>query len=112
MCRVNRMQKRLFRITTSKLLQRLSLSPIDVYVSQRQLRWVGHVMRMSWDRLPRKVISFWIRSKRPKGCPNLTYGRSPKKSLKKADVDTENWFVLSLDCDGWTNVINNIPLVY
>ena len=33
------------RISVSELLQRLSLSPIVVYVSQRQLRWAGRVMR-------------------------------------------------------------------
>ena len=33
------------RISASELLQRLSLSPIVVYVSQRQLRWTGRVMR-------------------------------------------------------------------
>ena len=92
MCRVNKMQTRLFRITTSELLQRPSLSPTDVYVSQRKLHWTGHVMRMSWDYLPRKMIS-----KRPKGYPNLTYDRSLQ---------------MSLDRDGWRDIINNIPLVF
>ena len=112
MCRVNRMQTHLFRMITSELLQRLSLSPTDVYVSQQQLRWGGHVMCMPWDLLPRKMISSTVGSERPKGCPNLTYGQFLKKSLKKADVDIENWHVLSLDRDGWRDIINNIPLVY
>ena len=90
MCCVNRMQTHLFRIATSGLLYRLVLSPIHVYVSQQQLRRVGHVMRMLWYRLPRKMISSWVCSKRPKGCPNLTYGRYLKKSLKKANVGIEN----------------------
>ena len=69
-------------------------------------------MRILWGRFPRKMISSWVRSKRHKSCPNLTYGRSLKKSLKKYDADIENWHVLSLDRNGWTEVINNIPLVY
>ena len=68
-------------------------------------------MRMPWDRLPRKIISSWVRSKRPKGCPNLIYVRSLKKSLKKADVVIENWDILSFDRDGSTDVIDNIPII-
>ena len=108
MCHVSRIQIRVFRINTSELLQKLSLCSIDTYVSQQQLRWAGHVMRMPWNRLPRKVMSSWVRSKRPRGCPNLTYGRSLKKSLKKADIDIENWDILALDRDRWRNVIHNI----
>ena len=70
MCHVHRMQTCLFRITTSELLQILSLSTTDVYVTQRKSRWAGHVIRMPWDRFPRKMISSWVRSKRPKGCPS------------------------------------------
>ena len=44
MCHVSRIQTRVFRITTSELLQKLSLCSIDTYVSQQQLRWAGHVM--------------------------------------------------------------------
>ena len=72
-------------LSSNELLQRLSLLPVDVYVFQQQLRCAGHVMRMLWDRLPRKMIL-----KRPKCYPNLTCGRSLKKSLKKADVDIKN----------------------
>ena len=71
---VNRMQTCLFQITTSELLQRLSLSSVDAYVSQQQLCWAGHVICMPWDYLPRKMISSWVCSKRLKGCPNLTFG--------------------------------------
>ena len=89
----------LYPLKTSEK-QRFSLSPMDVYVCQRQLPWAGHVMRMPWDCLPRKMILFWVRSKQPKGCANVTYGRYLKSFLKKADVDIEKWNVLSLDHDG------------
>ena len=56
-------------------------------------------MRIPWDRLPRKMISSWVRSKSPEGCSDLNYGRSLEKSWKKADFDIENWRVLFLDRD-------------
>ena len=94
MFRVNRPQTRLFRITTAELFQRNSLSLTDVYVLQGQLGCAGHVMRIPWDRLPRKMISSWVRSKSPEGCSNLTYGRSLEKSWEKADFDVENFDML------------------
>ena len=84
MFRVNRPQARLFRITTTELFQRHSLSLTDVYVLQGQLGCAGHVMRIPWDRLPRKMISSWVRSKSPEGCSDLTYGRFLEKSWKKS----------------------------
>ena len=112
MCNVNRSHTFNLRITTNELLQQLSLSPIDVYISQCQMRWAGHVMRMPWNRLPNKMISSWVRAKRPRGCPSLTYGRSLKKSLLKAGVEMENWTVLCQDRAGWRNIINSIPSRY
>ena len=76
------------------------------------MRWAGHVMRMPWNRLPNKMISSWVRAKRPRGCPSLTYGRSLKKSLLKAGVELENWTVLCQDRAGWRNIINSIPSRY
>ena len=113
MCCVNRMQTRLFRITASELLRNSLCHQLMSIFFQRQFCWAGHVMCMPWDRFPRKMISSWVCSKRPKGYyPNLVYGRSLKKTLNKTDVDTENWHVLFLDRDEWRDIINDIPLVY
>ena len=84
MCRVNRWHVRKHRITTKELLSRVGLKSIDTYVTQRQLRWAGHVARISYDRLPRKMLSSWVPSKRPKGAPEFTYGRGLFKALEKA----------------------------
>jgi hypothetical protein len=35
-----------------QLMQELGLDAIDFYVARRQLRWLGHVSRMDWERLP------------------------------------------------------------
>ena len=48
MCRVSRKHTRQHHISTVALEQRLGLDPIDVYLSRRQLRWLGHVRRMDY----------------------------------------------------------------
>ena len=40
-----------------QLMQELGLDAIDFYVARRQLRWLGHVSRMGWERLPRRMLS-------------------------------------------------------
>ena len=76
MCRINRFQTRKKQISTSQLLNDLKLKPIEAYIDQRQMSWAGHVSRMTWNRLPRKMLTAWCNSKRPKGAPQNTYGQN------------------------------------
>ena len=97
MCRVTRRQTRDHRISNNELMNRLSVKSVDTYIYRRQLQWAGHVIRMPWSRLPRKMLSSWVRSKRPIGAPKFTYGRSLYKALKKADIDVDFWHELAMD---------------
>ena len=98
------------RLRTVDLLDKLSLESIDSYICRQQLRWAGHVIRMPWSRLPRKMLSCWVRSKRPRGAPKYTYGRSLMKCLRKAKIDTENWHVLALDKLSWRSKLHNLKI--
>ena len=106
MCRVTRLHTRKHLISNAELLERTDLQPIDSYISKRQLRWAGHVARMPNDRLPRKMLSCWVNNKRPRGAPQMTYGRSLKKSLKKAKIPSTNWHELAQDRAKWRELIN------
>lgn len=108
MCRVTRKHTRNHRISTLELLRRTGLSSIDVYVTRRQLRWAGHVARMDFSRLPRKMLSSWVRSKRPRGAPQYTYGRGLMKSLRKAGVDTGTWWLQAGDRLQWRDAVNSV----
>ena len=107
MCRVNRRHTRKHRITTDELLERLELKHIDSYVTKRQLQWAGHVMRMSFERLPRKIMTAWTPSKRPVGCPSFTYGRGLHKALRKFNIPSDEWTVLSSNREIWRDIINS-----
>ena len=64
-----------FRFSNNELLRRLNLRKINEHITKRQLRWGGHVARMDFDRLPRKMIPPWVCNKHPIGAPEFTYGR-------------------------------------
>jgi hypothetical protein len=38
----------------------LGLTSLDQVISNRKLRWAGHVRRMDWSRLPRKFLTSWV----------------------------------------------------
>ena len=108
MCHVSRFRLWKDHITMIELMNEVDVKDIDSYLCKQQLRWVGHVIRMPWERLPRKMLSCWVRSKRPRGCPIFTYGRSIFKSLKHAGVDKNEWHEMAVDRVKWRRVISNI----
>ena len=108
MCAVNRFRTWNEHISTASLLEKVSIKNLDSYLFKCQLRWVGHVVRMPWERLPRKMLTCWVRSKRPRGCPKFTFGRSIKKALNFAKIDFDNWFEIANDRTEWRSAINRI----
>ena len=83
----------------------LGLKPIDEYVSRRQLRWLGHVARMDYERLPRKMLSSWVAAPRPRGAPPMTYRRSIEKALANFNVKYSEWPALAADRAAWRETL-------
>ena len=101
MARVTRKHAWDHHISTEELMHRLGLDAIDFCVSRRQLGWAGHVSRMGFERLPRRMLSCWVPHKRPLGAPHMTYGRSLGKALDVFDLDHKKWPELAADRAAW-----------
>ena len=95
------------RISTCQLLNDLKMKPIEAYIDQRQMRWAGHVSRMPWNRLPRKILTAWCNSKNPRGAPQMTYGWNLKKVFKRRSVDHKTWMVRSKNAVFWSEKIRS-----
>ena len=76
MSRITLAQSRMYQIPTREIETELGLvnGQILKYIARRQLRWLGHVSRMPFDRLPRSLLSSWLPYKRPRGAPEMTFG--------------------------------------
>ena len=105
MSRVTRKHTWDHHISTQALGQELGIDGIDMYVTRRQLRWLGHVSRMNFERLPRQMLSSWVPSDRPQGAPQMTYGRTIKKALKKFGIDYDTWPELAADRALWSETL-------
>ena len=98
------------RLTTHSLAQKLELDSIDNYVYRRQLRWVGHVYRMPFTRLPRRMLTSWVAAKRPAGGQLMTFGRSVGKALDNFNIDRSSWHELAADRVAWRAAIHGSQL--
>ena len=60
-------------------------------MARRRLRWLGHVRRMDWSRLPRKLLSSWVYQARPLGRPRKRWAESIEYDIKTAGLTFSNW---------------------
>ena len=83
---------------------------MNYYVHRRTLRWLGHVAHMPFTRIPRKMLTAWVRAPRFRDKASLYYGNYVLKCLERAGIDKSNWFDLTQDRDNWRSSINDIKL--
>jgi len=93
------------RISTKNLEKELGLDSMNTYIARRQLRWLGHVSRMPFDRLPRRMLSSWFPAPRCTGATKMTYGRTMKKAMATFDINPQNWYELAADREKWHAMI-------
>ena len=101
MSRVTRKHTWKHHISMQTLEQNIGTDSIDFHITRRQLRWAGHVSRMPWHRTPRRMMSSWVANKRPIGAPNMTYGRTLVKAMKKFEINPKTWHELAADKELW-----------
>ena len=69
---------------------------------QKNLRWTGHLMRMSPDRLPKQVLYSQLSSgHRKRGRSRLRFKDTIKRNLKLRDIKNDSWTSLSQQIDLW-----------
>ena len=76
------------RVTNLEVLNRANSSSIESRLIKAQLRWVGHVIRMGEDRLPRILLYGELQDgKRNQGRPRKRYKDHLKENLHWCDLE-------------------------
>ena len=75
-------------------------------IRRLSLHWLGHVARMPFERLPRKMLSSWVAAPRASGGQLMTYGRSIQKALDHFGIDRTAWATLAADRAAWRDAIH------
>ena len=101
----------MYQIPTREIETELGLDSMDKYIIHRppstEMAWTfGHVSRMPFDRLPRRLLSSWLPYERPRGAPEMTFGKTMIKALKTFDIDPKHWPAMAANRTNWRHMIN------
>jgi hypothetical protein len=90
------------KIPNSDVLAKADLPSIHSILMKSQLRWAGHVVRMTDDRLPKQLLYGELSSgKRSRGGQKKRFKDSLKSSLKAFEIDWNSWEQMALDRPQW-----------
>ena len=79
------------KVTNKEIFERTVLPSKENLLIRKNLRWTGHLMRMSPDRLPKQVLYPQLSSgHRKRGRPRLRFKDTIKRNLKLRDVKTDS----------------------
>ena len=81
-------------VPDTEVLTRAGISSIHTLLQKAQVRWAGHVTRMSDDRLPKQLLYGELcLGKRSLGGQHKRFKDTIKKTLKSFNIDVTNWEV-------------------
>ena len=88
------------------ILERTGLASREDLLIRKNLRWTGHLMRLSPDRLPKQILYSQPSSgHRKRGRPFLRFKDNIKRNLKLRDIKTNSWTSLTQQRDQWRAVV-------
>ena len=100
--------KRLFnidwkeRITHEQILKRAKLPSLQALLSQRRLRWLGHVWRMDDGRMPKDILyGQLVKGSRKQGRPFLRFKDVCKRDMRICSIATDTWESDANDRTSW-----------
>ena len=95
------------KISNVEVLKRANTVGMEAFLMKAQLRWIGHVVRMGDDRLPKQILYSQIKSsKRMPGGQLLRYKDNLRNTLKKCHIDPVCWENLCNDRASWRGGIS------
>ena len=87
---------------SSEILSRAGTPSLHSLLSQRRLRWFGHVHRMDVGRIPKEALQ---QESGNSGAPTLRFMDACKRDLKACEIDPNNWEVAASDRASWRRTV-------
>ncbi|XP_050506798.1 uncharacterized protein LOC126886644 [Diabrotica virgifera virgifera] len=94
-------RKRTDKIRNETIRQNLKLEPINEKIVEGQLRWFGHVCRMSNERLTKRVFETRVQGKNKRGRPRVMWVDEIRKEVEKKGLTLESARNLAQDRKAW-----------
>ena len=89
-------------LTHDEILHRAGFLGMNTILAEKRLRWLGHVERMSFDRIPKVVLYGELKEgKRSFGGVHKRFKDLVKQDLKNFGLDPNHWTGLASDRSKW-----------
>ena len=93
-------------ITTIQMAERFGMrESVGNLLSLARLRWLGHVSRMSDDRIPKRILFGWLPQTRPARSVKLRWHDKVKQDLKSFSI-SDSWYHQAQDRCLWKQLVN------
>ena len=80
------------KVPNVEVLERASIKSMFAILSERRLRWLGHVRRMESGRIPKDLLYGELAvGSRPAGRPRLRFRDVCSRDLKRCNISTSTW---------------------
>lgn len=90
------------------VLDMAGMESISAVIMKNQMRWVGHLVRMSDERLPKQLFYGELKQgRRPQHKPRKRFKDSVKENLSRLKIDGASWEDLAKDRCQWRKLIQN-----
>lgn len=90
------------RVRNTAVLRRANVGGIEAYLMRRQLRWCGHVSRMSTERVAKRIFYGELQEgKRNQGGQFLRHKDVLKRHMKRCDIDPSHWEMQAENRSEW-----------
>lgn len=94
------------RVRNTEVLRRANIGGIEVYLMRRQLRWCGHMSRMSESRVAKRIFFSELQyGKRKCGGQYLRYKDVLKRHMKRCKIEPSDWEMKAAQRPEWRRLI-------
>ena len=96
------------RVTNIEVLERANTVSIEAMLLKAQLRWVGHVIRMSDNRLPKQLLfGELLQGKRKVGRPRKRFKDSVKQNIQWGGIEPRNLQRCAEERPQWRSLVHS-----
>ena len=85
------------RVRSEEVARRCGVDEVEIVMSERRLRWVGHVKRREQDDPIKRVMNLEVTGRQPRGRPKKTWKKTVEEDMRRVGVQEED----ALDRGRW-----------
>ena len=94
------------KVPDTEILEQTGMCSISTMLHKTQLRWAGHITRMTDERLPKRILyGELVNGARSRGGQKKRFKDTLKVSLKDFGIDTDSWETVAKNRSAWRGAV-------